>query len=338
MKLKKLIIKENIFDINLVFYNFLKKITQAKFTDNQINEILAIYFSNSKLDTETLKELFYAYIEENIKRTDLSSISNAVADINKDTIEIFIFSLKLNLIKDLLLQEAKITQTIKAQELEGLNQLSLAYDKVSTQVAYATRISGALLSLLFFEKLEKGDTNFISDSTKTFLKSLTKSYQSLSKKGVEPNQIFMLLFSESINQSITSSAGASYEDRIKNILIAMGIPNEDIEKAHDENDTSTEFDFFFKYKKRNYGISAKRTLRERYKQFIKTAHMSKLDVMIEITLGTDLRENIAKSIREHGVYLFVADEVYKAKKYLQKIEGVFPASKLSRTLLEKLSI
>lgn len=336
MKIDKLTIKEKVFDINLVFYNFLKKITQAKFTDNQINEILAIYYSNTKLDTETLKELFYAYIEENIKRADLSSISNAIADINEDTIEVFVFALKLNLIKDLLLQEAKITQTIKAQELEGLNQLSLAYDKVSTQVAYATRISGALLSLLFFQKLEEGDNNFIADSTKTFLDSLIKSYSSLSEQGVEPNQIFMLLFSESINQSITSSAGASYEDRIKNILIGMGIPNEDIGKVHDENDTSTEFDFFFKHNGRNYGIGAKRTLRERYKQFIKTAHMSKLDVMIEITLGTDLRENIAKAIREHGVYLFVADEVYKAKKYLQEIEGIFPASELSKDLLEKL--
>lgn len=336
MKINKLTIKENVFDINLVFYNFLKKITQAKFTDNQINEILAIYYSNIKLDTETLKELFYAYIDENIKRADLSSISNAITDINENTIEVFIFALKLNLIKDLLLQEAKITQTIKAQELEGLNQLSLAYDKVSTQVAYATRISGALLSLLFFQKLEEGDNNFIADSTKAFLDSLIKAYNSLSKQGVEPNQIFMLLFSESINQSITSSAGASYEDRIKNILIAMGIPNDDIEKTHDENDTSTEFDFFFKYNGRNYGIGAKRTLRERYKQFIKTAHMSKLDVMIEITLGTDLRENIATAIREHGVYLFVADEVYEAKKYLQKIEGIFPASELNSDLLEKL--
>jgi hypothetical protein len=336
MKINKIKIKESVFDINLVFYNFLKKITQAKFTDNQVSDLLSIYFSNSKENVETLKELFYDYIETKIGRADLSHISDVISEITEDTIDIFLFSLKLNLIKDLLLQEAKIAQTIKTQELEGLNQLSMAYDKVSTQVAYATRISGALLSLLFFEKLEKGETNFISDSTEAFLKSLVKKYTELSKKGVEPNQIFMLLFSESINQSIISSAGTSYEDRIKNILIAMGIPNENIEKTHDNVDTSTEFDFFFEHKKRQYGIGAKRTLRERYKQFIKTVQMSKLDVMIEITLGTDLRENIAKAIRAHGVYLFVADEVYEAKEYLQKIEGIFPASELSLTLLEEL--
>lgn len=336
MKINKLIIETNVFEINLVFYNFLKKITQAKFTDNQINDILAIYLSNISLDTEILKELFYTYIEDNINRADLSQISSSIADITEQTIELFIFALKLHLIKDLLLQESKITQTIKAQELEGLNQLSIAYDKVSTQVAYSTRISGALLSLMFFQKLENGENNFISESTKTFLETLVKSYRSLSEQGVEPNQIFMLLFSESINQSITSSAGVSYEDRIKNILIAMGLSNEDIQKVHDENDTSTEFDFFFKYKGKNYGIGAKRTLRERYKQFIKTSHMSKLDVMIEITLGIDLRENIARTIRKHGVYLFVADEIYSSKPFLSKIDGIYPASELSLKLLEKL--
>jgi hypothetical protein len=40
---------------------------------------------------------------------------------------------------------------------------------------------------------------------------------------------------------------------------------------------------------------------------------------------------------EHGVYLFVADEVYEAKKFLQKINGIYPASKLSTDLLEKIN-
>ena len=83
MKINKLTINESVFDLNLVFYNFLKKITQAKFTDNQINELLAIYYSHSKVDVETIKELFYTYIEENIKRADLSSVSTTIADINK---------------------------------------------------------------------------------------------------------------------------------------------------------------------------------------------------------------------------------------------------------------
>ncbi len=336
MKINKLQIKENVFDINLVFYNFLKKITQAKLTDNQTGDILSIYFSNKNVKAKILKELFISYIEEKIKRKDIYLITDVIDDINEETIDIFIFSLKLNMFRDLLLSEAKIKQAVKAQELEGLNQLSLTYDKKSIQVAYSRRVSGALLSLLFFEKLEKNQTNFIAESSQIFIKNLIINYNKLSKKGVEANQIFMLLFSESVNQSITSSAGSSYEDRIKNILITMGISNDKIEKIHDKNDDSTEFDFFFELKGRTFGIGAKRTLRERYKQFIKTAQMSKIDVMIEITLGTDLRENIANSIRKHDVYLFVADEVYNSKNFLQNIDGVFPASELSLELLKKL--
>lgn len=338
MKVNKLKVDEQVFDINLVFYNFLKKITQAKFTDNQIDDFLTLYYSNTSADTDTLKEIFYSHIDEAISRSDVSSISNVISDINDKTVDIFIFALKLNLVKELLLQEAKVAQAVKIRELEGLNQLSIAYDKVSLQVAYATRISGALLSLLYFEKLEQGETNFISETTDSFLKNLAESFVILTERGVEPNQIFMLLFSESINQSITSTAGVSYEDRIKNVLISIGIPNEDISKTHDASDSSTEFDFFFKHNDKQFGIGAKRTLRERYKQFIKTAQMSKnLDVMIEITLGTDLRENIAKSIRAHGVYLFVADEIYVAKEYLKNIDGIFPASALSLDLLEQIS-
>ena len=64
--------------------------------------------------------------------------------------------------------------------------------------------------------------------------------------------------------------------------------------------------------------------------------MSKIDVMIEITLGTDLREAAAKAIRSHDVYLFVSDEVYNSNKFLQNIEGIYPASKLSLNLLKRL--
>lgn len=337
MTVQKLKIDKRQFDINLIFYNFLKKVTQAKLTDKQINDLLEIHLSNQKLQIEDLRELMLDYVENNINRQDMSVIFDLLSELDVKNLPIFLFALKLNLVKDLLLQEAKIARSIKTHELAELHQLSLAYDRVSTQVAYSTRISGALLSLLFFDKLEAGETNFMSEDTGVFLKDLSKLCIKLSKRGLEPNQIFMLLFAESVNQSITSSAGSSYEDRIRNILIGMGIDKDSIYKTHDENDSSTEFDFFFTYKNKTYGISAKRTLRERYKQFIKTVQMSDIDIMLEITLGTDLRENIAKSIRSHGVYLFVADEVYESKKYLQEIDGVFRASQLSRELLSKLA-
>ena len=218
MKVIKLRIDERKFDINLEFYNFLKKITQAKLNEKTLDAFLSIYYSNSYIPTENLKDIYFSFVEEKLNRKDISSIISLISDINRDNLWLFIFSLKLNQIKDLLLQEAKIFRQIKSQELEWLNQLSLAYDKVSTQVAYSTRISWALLSLLFFENIENGNINFMSESSVEFMKQLSKDTIELKRAGLEPNQIFMLLFSESINQSITSSAWASYEDRIKNIL------------------------------------------------------------------------------------------------------------------------
>ena len=182
----------------------------------------------------------------------------------------------------------------------------------------------------------KKDNIFFSKDTMDFLRELSKEAIHLKKYGIEPNQIFMLMFSESINQSITSDSGSNYEDRILSVLKSIGIDENKISKTHDKSDSSTEFDFFFELNNRSYGIGAKRTLRERYKQFIKTAQMTKIDVMIEITLGIDLTEEKVKAIRNHNVYLFVANEVYNSFEYLQKTEGVYSARDLKIEVLKKL--
>jgi len=138
----------------------------------------------------------------------------------------------------------------------------------------------------------------------------------------------MLMFSESINQSIISDSGSNYEDRIFSVLTSIGIDENKIEKTHDKDDSSTEFDFFFELDGKTYGIGAKKTLRERYKQFIKTAQMSQIDIMIEITLGIDLTKEKVLAIRNHNVFLFVSDEVYQSNKYLQEIDGVYSSKDL----------
>lgn len=58
--------------------------------------------------------------------------------------------------------------------------------------------------------------------------------------------------------------------------------------------------------------------------------------MIEITLGLDLTEEKAKTIRQHNVYLIVADEIHSSRKYLQEIEGIYPASQFCLEVLESL--
>ncbi len=146
----------------------------------------------------------------------------------------------------------------------------------------------------------------------------------------------MLMFSESINQSIISDSGSNYEDRIRSVLIEIGIPESSITKEHDKNDKSTEYDFFFTYNERTFGIGAKRTLRERYKQFIKTAVTTDIDVTIEITLGLDLSKAKAETIINHGTILFVSDEIYKTRRFLQEIDGVYSVKDLNLKTLDAL--
>lgn len=340
MKIEKINISKDKFDINLKFYYFLKYLVKVKLSEKQANEILNTYSLHIKKNYEEIILELINTIDNNTKK-DTSKhrffIETLDEITNETELKLFIFSLKLYLIKDLLLNEAKIKNLLDISKLENLDPLSLEYDRITTYSPYSTRINGALLSLIFFDKLENNETNFISKDAEDFVKSLSEYAIELKNKGVEPNQIFMLMFSESINQSIISDSGTNYEDRIFSVLTNMGIKKDKITKVHDKNDSSTEFDFFFKLDKLTYGIGAKRTLRERYKQFIKTAQMSKIDIMIEITLGLDLNEEKAKAIRRHNVFIFTADEIYNSKEYLQNMEGVYSVKELNLKTLKSLN-
>lgn len=338
MKLPKIEIKQEKSDINLKFYLFLKYIIKAKLRDLQVNTILQTYqlFLTAK-DLELFKKSVLDNFNQPTKtaKNQFDNLSEIFTQTNTFIdVEVLVFSLKLYLIKDLLLQEAKLKSIYDLDKLKELNPLSLEYDKITVFNPYTTRVNGALLSLAFFESLDNG---FISKTTDEFILSLSKQSQELQKFGLEPNQIFMIVFTESINQSITSHSGTDYENRILSVLIGLGIDKDTIKKVHDNADKSTEFDLLFELNGKSYGIGAKRTLRERYKQFIKTAQMTPIDVMIEITLGTDLTQEKAKSITNHGVYLFVADEVYQANAYLQDMDMVYSCQELSLDLLEKLA-
>ncbi len=338
MKINKIKINKDKLDANFKLYLFLKELNgNIKLSDNDIALVLEAYHANKQVNFEKHIEILKNTINRLNETKALKMLGLILQITNTCDLETFIFAIKLIQIKPLLLAEAKINEIAELSKLEDNHQLSLAYDTISKSRPYYTRVNGALLSLLFFAKLEEKDSSFLAESTHEYINSLFIQYDSLVKQGLEPNQMFMLMFSESVNQSIISDAGSNYEDRIYNILIGLGIPSKDISKIHDSEDSSTEFDFFFRLNNKTFGIGAKRTLRERYKQFIKTAQMSKINVMIEITLGLDLTHEKALSIRKHGVYLFIADEIYNARKDLQSIDGIYPASKLELSLLKKLS-
>ena len=328
MKIEKLKIESEKLDLNLKFYLILKNLVKAKLAESQIYSLLE-KISLGVNWLEAIKNI------KKIQATEALELLFEQLDFEND-LEILVFGLKLYLCKDLLLKEAKISDITNIDKLKILDPLSLGYDKISVQKPYQTRVNGALLALLFFEKLEKSQTNFMSQDAADFVSGLSEVVIKLKKQGLEPNQIFMLMFSESINQSIISDSGLNYEDRILIVLKKIGIDEKNIKKTHDKNDRSTEFDFFFEIDKRSYGIGAKRTLRERYKQFIKTAQMSKIDVMIQITLGLDLNEEKAKIINQNGVYLFVADEIYESRTFLHKLEGVYSVKNFNIETLKSL--
>jgi len=335
--MNKLQINKNKFDINLKFYFFLKYLVKAKLSESQALNILKIYFLNKNIE-ESITLILTSINKQTKLAKKQKSILTAILDevFNIIDLKLFIFSLKLYMIKDLLLQEAKVKNLLDISKLENLDPLSLEYDKITIYSPYSTRVNGALLSLIFFEKIENKETNFISHDAEYLIHNLSKLAIELKTNGIEPNQIFMLMFSESINQSIISDSGSNYEDRILSVLTSIGLDENKIEKTHDKDDSSTEFDFFFELNNKTYGIGAKRTLRERYKQFIKTAQMTQIDVMIEITLGIDLTEEKVKAIRKHNVYLFVADEIYNSYQYLQDIDGIYSSQDLTIEVLENL--
>jgi hypothetical protein len=331
MKIEKLHLSKEKTDINLKFYFFLKHINKLSPTNRQLSSVIENINLLSSDIGSLLEKLESIFTKSQSKLEHIKEIVLRLT--NSEDLDLFDFSLRLYQIKDLLLAEAKIFEAIDLNNLSSLDPLSLEYDKISVLKPYKTRVSGALLSLLFFEKLDKNEFNFMSNDSLEFISDLSKKASNLKKNGLESNQIFMLMFSESINQSIISDSGTNYEDRIRSVLNKIGIKN--ISKTHDKNDKSTEYDFFFDIDGKTYGIGAKRTLRERYKQFIKTALTSKIDVSIEITIGLDLNKEKAKTIVSHGSYIFVSDEVYQTRDFLREMDRVYSVKDLNLKTLKK---
>lgn len=57
-----------------------------------------------------------------------------------------------------------------------------------------------------------------------------EEYKNIKEYNIEPEHIFMLMFSEVINQSIKSEAGSGYKNRIFDVLISIGIDKNSIKK------------------------------------------------------------------------------------------------------------
>ncbi len=128
MKIEKLEITKEKFNINLKFYFFLKHLVKVKLTDNQSNDFLKTYILNQKLNFEKNIEKLRNLTTSKLKSgTDKQNLLFEILDeINNEIdLKLFIFSLNLYMIKDLLLQEAKLKDLLDTSSLKDLDPLSL---------------------------------------------------------------------------------------------------------------------------------------------------------------------------------------------------------------------
>jgi hypothetical protein len=319
------------FDINFLFYTILKTLNSTSGLSNpQIETTLKIIEESQSLSA--FKNLFNIRIVDKIRKSDKKdNLLELISQIeNEESFKILTFSLQVLKFKPLLIEYSKVIDFFSFYQKDEF-QLTLKRDFLSRKEPYAFRVNGALIVLSFFESIEQEDSSiFSSEYSNIFINRLFQNYKELKAKGLEADTIFNIMFQESISQSIKSTAGSGLEELIETHLFNLGLLK--IEKKHDSKYPDLEYDHFFELENKKFGISTKRTLRERYKQFKK---MPNSDIFIHVTSGLDLNEKKAKTItsEEFGCYIFVYPEIYEEREDLKENPKVFSTLDLTRKTL-----
>lgn len=322
------------FNINFLFYNFLKILNSNDgLSNSQLDKTFKLI--NDSIDYIAFLESFRKIIINNIRSESKTIIiSELIYTIDsKVKYDLFVFSIYILKFKPLLMEYSKlIEETIS---LKDSFLLSLERDNITKNKPFAFRVNGALISLVFFDLIEKKEKEIFPTSkyTSQFIDHLFKLYSDLKKEGLESNQMFMILLQESISQSIKSTAGSSLEDSVFTLLSNEKIMN--IDKKIDCNNHEIEYDHFFTLdNNKKYGVSTKRTLRERYKQF-KKINEAEADIFIHITSGLDLNEEKTKTITSDafGCYIFVFPEIYEKSQYMVNNSKIFSTKELTKEKL-----
>lgn len=339
---KKIEINDVTYDNNLQFYTILKLLIKCKLSDKQLILFQDTLQKNFNIENKiTLEKLLLSnsaiVTEGTQKYEDLCMLLNTMAHTDfimwKNMIDV---SIELMLIKDLILQESKAYANNQYKEvIRSLNdKLSLEYDMSKLSLPYGQRVISSLLVYVLTD-VERNNEYILEASRKTIKDFSEKIIELTSLYDINCNNMFSLIMTESVNQSIISDAGQSYESRVEEKFIPI------VDKmnghSHDSKISSVEYDFTFELNKLKCGISAKRTLRERYKQNFEDVELLDVDYMFLITLGIDLTEDKLNNILEkHGIYVIVSQEVYESKDYMKNCSRVISSKNLSRALLEQL--
>lgn len=332
-------IKNEEYTNNLLFYTILKNLIKCHMSESKIIILENLINENKSLGYSKLIEfLENNVINANVKAyEDYTTLLNLCDEKNYLMwIDLTILSIELLLSKNLILEEAKAYA--KNQYDDGLathkDKLSFGYDMVNLEYPYGQRVMSALL-VYTITNIERNNEFILESSGKTVKKLNELIKTATDKYKINANNIFMIIMDESVNQSIISTAGSSYESRVNSVL--LNISDSVNIHVHDKFINSVEYDYTFELDGKLYGVNAKRTLRERYKQNFEDVNQLSVDAMFLVTLGIDLNEEKLNNIMQrHGYYVVVAQEVYDSKKYFKKNGRVISSKNFNIESLRKL--
>ena len=222
------------------------------------------------------------------------------------------------------------------------DKLSLAFDTLGIDKPYGVRV---ISSLLVYSTTDISELNiglFLTDEAKNGVNEIkSRISRMFHNYGVNTSSIFSIIVAESVSQSIRSTAGSSYEARVESVLSNV---DSDIKgHSHDSNIRSVEYNFTFKINDKTVGVSAKRTLRERYKQnFEDNNLLGDVDYMALITLGIDLnKDKMDNILAKKGIFIIVSGDVYDMpnNEYLRQNSKIIPSYDLNvNKILDVISI
>lgn len=324
---------------NLLFYTILKNIIKCKLSDNKLLELENHIKENVSLGWNKLIEyLKMQVVKESVKTyEDYLTLINLCDENNYNMwCDLTILSIELLSCKNLILEETKTYAKIQYNEdISNIkDKLSFNYDLINLEYPYGQRVVNALLVYALTDISRENE--FILESSGKAIKNLNELIIDISSKyNINANNIFMIIMDESINQSIISTAGSSYESRVESVL--LNISNNVRPHVHDKNITSVEYDYTFELDGKVYGVSAKRTLRERYKQNFEDVDQLSVEAMFLITLGIDLNEEKLNNIMQrHGYFIVVSQEMYDSQSYFKKNKRVISSKNFNAESLRKL--
>ncbi len=300
----------------LIFLYAIMKKFVADTTDAQIVKIESVLSSKPKLP-HLLQEL-KSIIKNDVKRTKLIDLIELFKD-EIDVVNLSLLATKYLKFKDHIINEKNQRNSFEVVEKIiqkrfsklGINgpsyKLTMTYDNYSALAPYSDR---AFSALLLNNEVEKHTGLKIADAK---------------------NNVFQVILDESIMQSGRSNSGGDYEARIAELFEFHKLKF--TRHHHEQDDQSQEHDLLIEYKNKTIGVGAKRTLRERYKQY----NPAEVDFSIVFTIGEDLNEPKSQTITgTYNSFIFVADELYDQAEYLQKNKKIFKVTDFSTNILDQI--